>query len=217
MLERHARDNNAKKTGLFKNLVFTFDRLRSFGDGRGIGAGLRFEVFSRDRILSHEFPECSPVLTSRGRGLGDVSTEGSQIRFDLGALEVFDYLLLSSRKRPALKRLRRSPGQDMPGCKNPFAVPQDHGTLHHVFELAHVAWPVMTQQNLHRFTTESPRLAIHLSPKALEKVPDQFGDVLKTLARGRDAETQEIQPVVQIIGESRPGQPRLPGRCWSPP
>src|SRR5262245_2443635 len=70
-----------------------------------------------------------------------------------------------------------------------------------MLQLSHVAGPGVLQQSLDRFSTESRQVDPKGGRAAYEKVSGQQHDVLPALPKGRNADREHGDPVVQILSK----------------
>ena len=77
-----------------------------------------------------------------------------------------------------------------------------------VLKLAHVAEPVLVEEQPEGALRNVRRLLSQLVREPLEEVVGQHGDVLAALAQGWDADVDDVEPVEEIVAE-RPGRDRL--------
>src|SRR6266571_1536463 len=78
---------------------------------------------------------------------------------------------------------------------------RDGRTLQHILQLPHVAGPGMALQAAHRLRGEAPRAQSVVAPDLLQQHPRQLGDVLLTLAQGRHADGDDLEPEVEVVAE----------------
>ena len=81
---------------------------------------------------------------------------------------------------------------------------QHHGALDGVFELAHVAWPIVVRSGRRAPAARLPATA-RLDPlrELGGEIAGQQRDVFAALAQGGHAERNHVQPVEQILAEAR--------------
>src|SRR5262245_30725178 len=91
--------------------------------------------------------------------------------------------------------------QGQVGRPDRLALAHQHGALDGVLELAHVAWPAVFLERLHRVGAEAGDLASQLLGEVPEEVLRQRQDVLAPLAERRYRQVDDVQAVVEVLPE----------------
>src|SRR5439155_11715396 len=76
---------------------------------------------------------------------------------------------------------------------------EDERALHHVLQLAHVAWPVVLEQDLHRLLAHVFHPPLGRVP--LQEVIHEQRDVVPALAQRRELDRDHVEPVVEVGAE----------------
>src|SRR5215475_10396630 len=111
----------------------------------------------------------------------------------------------SMRRFSASTAVLRSAPKDSPvspigsGADGVGAARERGDALDLVLELAHVAWPRVAGQPIHRGVGEALELATHAAARAVEEGVREHGDVLAPLAHRRHVDLHHAQPVVEVL------------------
>src|SRR5437588_3135609 len=79
---------------------------------------------------------------------------------------------------------------------------EDHGALHDVFELAHIAGPVVIHQKLHHRLRELPEWLRVFLAIAVQEMRQQKRHVFAAVAKRRNLQVDHVQAVKQILAEA---------------
>src|SRR5262249_39999175 len=79
---------------------------------------------------------------------------------------------------------------------------QHHRPKHRVLQLAHIPRPSVADEHCERLGIDARYALALLGGEASEEMPDQFGDILRPLGEGRDADREYVQPIEQILAEA---------------
>src|SRR5215471_17181716 len=82
------------------------------------------------------------------------------------------------------------------------ALRQHHRPKHRVLQLAHIPRPSVADEHCERLGIDARYALALLGGEASEEMPDQFGDILRPLGEGRDADREYVQPIEQILAEA---------------
>src|ERR1051326_6598921 len=77
----------------------------------------------------------------------------------------------------------------------------DHHTLHEIPELAHIAGPIMSRQDIERLLRDCTRTQSLLSHVHLDKMPYQRRNILAAVAKRRHIKGQNGQPKIEVLAE----------------
>ena len=81
-----------------------------------------------------------------------------------------------------------------------IAIGQNHGALHRILQLAHVAGPRMRHQHRQRLWRQGHLLA-DIAGDALDKVEREARDVFLALTQRRNRHREDRQPEIQVLTE----------------
>ena len=78
---------------------------------------------------------------------------------------------------------------------------ENHGALDDVFELAHIAGPVIGRQRGHRRGRDRLNAFVQAARIFVHKVPHEEGNVVASLAQRRDHDGEDVQPVIEVAAK----------------
>ena len=78
---------------------------------------------------------------------------------------------------------------------------ENHGALDDVFELAHIAGPVIGRQCGHHCRRDRLNPFMHAAGIFVHKVPHEEGNVFPPLAQRRDHDGEDVQPVIEVAAK----------------
>ena len=81
------------------------------------------------------------------------------------------------------------------------AVCENHRAKHSVFQLAHVAGPVVACKQRQRLRRDSADIAACLGGETRRESAREIGDVLAPRAQGRNADRKDVEPIEQVLAE----------------
>src|SRR5688572_19787581 len=81
------------------------------------------------------------------------------------------------------------------------AAREDHRALDKIFQLAHVAGPVVFRQSGHRFGRNRIDRLLHASRIFLREVAHQHRNILAPLAQRRNRHRKDVEPIIEIRAE----------------
>src|SRR6266571_2892133 len=85
--------------------------------------------------------------------------------------------------------------------RNHAAAFQDSNAFYSIFELAHIARPVIVFQHLQGFWCDPRQMLLFLSIKTSDKMRHQQRDIRQTLPQGWQSNGNDIEAPIQIIAE----------------
>ena len=97
------------------------------------------------------------------------------------------FMASGQRKHPRFKRM---------------AVGHDHGSFDVVFQLAHVARPIVRLQRLDHLQRQLRRVPAVLFAVAFQEELTQGGDILAPVAQRGQADRNDVEAIVQIVAKS---------------
>ena len=98
---------------------------------------------------------------------------------------------------------------DQVGLADDVVAGQDRRPLDDVFQLAHIARPVVIDQRAHRALGNLGDLLAELGADRLEEVIGQRRDVVLALAQRRDMDREDIDSVKEVVAETAVGDHAL--------
>ncbi len=78
---------------------------------------------------------------------------------------------------------------------------QNHGALDHVFEFAHVAWPVVVEEGIHRTFAEPRDVLVVLLGETLKKPVHHQRNVVAAVAQRRNVNRKHVQAEEQVFAK----------------
>ena len=85
--------------------------------------------------------------------------------------------------------------------RNRAAAFQDSNAFHSIFELAHIARPVIVFQYLQGFWCDPRQMLLFLGVETGDKVRDQQRDIRQTFPQGWQSNGNDIEAPIQVIAE----------------
>ncbi len=156
---------------------------------------------ARGRVLFKLTVQSLPVEPQPLGGPGFVAALGFQHPLDVLPLQLLQRQPLHQRRGESILALALAQGRRQVLGRHDVAFGQRHRPFHHVFQLAHVARPGVSQQQLLGRLLEAAQRLARPFGRPGQEVLGQRQDVLGPVAQRRQVDVDDVQPVEQVLPE----------------
>ena len=190
----------------------------------GLRFGLWDSTVSFDCILFHFPPKGARVDTRHSSGFGYVATIAVQCFLKVGFLKPFfdhgaghfEWNFRIDGIREGFPTGRRSDIVGKYDRIDDIIIGDDKGPFENVFQLSDVSGPIILHQAAHDLSRNLSHIFVKFAIEDVDKVIDQKGDVVNSLAQGRYMDGDHIEPVIEFHSKFAPVDFFLDTSDWWP-